>query len=65
MMRCAHCRSEISREGNPFFPFCSERCRLIDLDKWLSGDYVVPGRDGEYQPADDQLLDRKDSEDAE
>ncbi len=25
------------------FPFCSERCRLLDLHKWLSGRYVVPG----------------------
>jgi endogenous inhibitor of DNA gyrase (YacG/DUF329 family) len=27
----------------PDFPFCSERCRLVDLHKWLSGAYVVPG----------------------
>jgi len=29
------------------FPFCSERCRLIDLGKWASGGYVIssPGRD--------------------
>lgn len=25
------------------FPFCSERCRLVDLHKWLTGAYVVPG----------------------
>lgn len=25
------------------FPFCSERCRLVDLHKWLTGVYVVPG----------------------
>ncbi|HWL46507.1 MAG TPA: DNA gyrase inhibitor YacG [Sphingomonadaceae bacterium] len=25
-------------------PFCSERCRDIDLNRWLSGTYVVPGR---------------------
>ena len=25
------------------FPFCSERCRLVDLHKWLSGRYAVPG----------------------
>jgi uncharacterized protein len=23
------------------FPFCSERCRLIDLGKWSSEDYVI------------------------
>lgn len=25
------------------YPFCSERCRLVDLHKWLTGAYVVPG----------------------
>jgi len=26
------------------FPFCSARCREIDLGKWLTGQYVIPGR---------------------
>jgi len=26
----------------PFFPFCSERCRLLDLGAWLDGRYSVP-----------------------
>lgn len=28
-------------EGNPWRPFCSERCRLIDLDNWLTGRYRI------------------------
>jgi endogenous inhibitor of DNA gyrase (YacG/DUF329 family) len=28
----------------PGFPFCSERCRLIDLGRWIDGDYAIPGR---------------------
>ena len=28
-------------EDNSAFPFCSKRCRQIDLGKWLSGDYVI------------------------
>lgn len=27
----------------PTFPFCSERCRLVDLGRWVDGKYVVPG----------------------
>jgi len=27
--------------SEPEFPFCSERCRLIDLGKWASGGYVI------------------------
>ena len=30
-------------------PFCSPRCRDVDLNRWLSGSYVIPGR-----PQDDE-----------
>ena len=39
-MKCPICRKEIQRE-NPEYPFCSERCRLIDLGNWASEKYVV------------------------
>ena len=28
-----------------FRPFCCSRCRDVDLNRWLSGTYIVPGRD--------------------
>jgi len=28
-------------------PFCSERCRDVDLNRWLSGSYAIPGRPSE------------------
>ena len=34
-----------------FKPFCSKRCADVDLNRWLSGNYVIPARDDE--PADD------------
>jgi uncharacterized protein len=40
-MRCPICRREVALEANEFRPFCSERCKLIDLDNWLSGRYRV------------------------
>ena len=27
--------------GDEHFPFCSDRCRLIDLGKWASGGYII------------------------
>ena len=27
-----------------FRPFCSARCRQVDLGRWLSGDYAIPSR---------------------
>jgi endogenous inhibitor of DNA gyrase (YacG/DUF329 family) len=26
----------------PSFPFCSERCRLVDLGRWIDGKYAIP-----------------------
>jgi uncharacterized protein len=36
----------------PSRPFCSERCRDVDLNRWLSGSYVVPGRKDEDEDAE-------------
>ncbi|HKI68622.1 MAG TPA: DNA gyrase inhibitor YacG [Verrucomicrobiae bacterium] len=32
-----------------FHPFCSARCADIDLNRWLSGSYVIPARDDEEE----------------
>ena len=44
--RCPRCRTEFTytsvKEHKPF-PFCSARCRDVDLGNWLTGKYVVPG----------------------
>jgi len=37
---CPTCRNVVLVE-NEYFPFCSDRCRLLDLGKWASGDYKV------------------------
>lgn len=39
-LRCPTCRKLVLR-GEEGFPFCSERCKMIDLGKWASGDYVI------------------------
>ncbi|ROH93408.1 DNA gyrase inhibitor YacG [Stagnimonas aquatica] len=40
---CPTCRKSSSLEaGNPWRPFCSERCKLIDLGAWASGRYSIP-----------------------
>ena len=40
-MRCPICKRETVYDRNPFRPFCSERCKMIDLDNWLSGRYRI------------------------
>ena len=39
-LRCPTCRT-IVMAGDQHFPFCSDRCRLIDLGKWANGGYVI------------------------
>jgi endogenous inhibitor of DNA gyrase (YacG/DUF329 family) len=43
MPRCPTCRGEARpRADNPAFPFCSPRCRAVDLGKWFIGAYRAP-----------------------
>jgi uncharacterized protein len=39
--RCPICRKPVDSAVDPEFPFCSERCRLLDLGNWASEKYVV------------------------
>jgi hypothetical protein len=39
-LRCPTCRTLVLK-GSEDFPFCSDRCRSIDLGKWASGGYVI------------------------
>jgi hypothetical protein len=42
-VRCPQCgRPAVYSPENPFRPFCSERCRLIDLGQWADESYRVP-----------------------
>jgi endogenous inhibitor of DNA gyrase (YacG/DUF329 family) len=39
-MKCPICQKPVNL-GDPEFPFCGERCRVIDLGNWASGKYVI------------------------
>ncbi|MBA3464705.1 MAG: DNA gyrase inhibitor YacG [Deltaproteobacteria bacterium] len=41
---CPVCKKGIAvKDGNKFWPLCSERCHLVDLGKWLGEEYRVAG----------------------
>ena len=45
-MKCPTCRAAVVKDPakpNKLFPFCSERCHLVDLGRWLGEEYRVPG----------------------
>jgi len=50
-IQCPQCRRPTTWEGNDNRPFCSERCRLIDLGAWASESYRVAA---EPLPATDE-----------
>jgi len=59
---CPTCRKVVLID-NPDFPFCSDRCRILDLGKWASGGYVIssPIHDPELLDELDGLRDRTQS----
>jgi hypothetical protein len=52
-VKCPICKKPVAL-GDPDFPFCSERCRLIDLGNWASEKYVIPGPAAETPPKPDE-----------
>jgi hypothetical protein len=53
-MICPICKKEVAPDSEEM-PFCSERCRLIDLGNWASEKYVIPSPLEE--PEDEELED--------
>ncbi len=53
-MKCPICKKVVeegpAEKPGRWFPFCSERCKLVDLGRWLDGRYQIPV---EISPEDD------------
>jgi endogenous inhibitor of DNA gyrase (YacG/DUF329 family) len=48
--RCPECEKPVPEGENPHRPFCSERCRVLDLGAWLDGTYKIPGPPVDPEP---------------
>ena len=44
-VKCPHCKSEFEYYSSDYRPFCSKRCKMIDLGKWLDEGYSVPAEE--------------------
>ncbi|MEM7740594.1 MAG: DNA gyrase inhibitor YacG [Pseudomonadota bacterium] len=51
---CPLCDKQITSQ---YRPFCSKRCADVDLNRWLSGGYAVPGSDDDSEGATDDGMD--------
>lgn len=56
ILKCPHCGNLFRQDQSSALPFCSERCRLIDLGGWLDEKYSVPvQRDDDDEEEFDQF----------
>ena len=53
-IRCPKCGNLSPWEGNRWRPFCSERCKMVDLGAWVTEGYRIPGGSEEDTAADDE-----------
>jgi len=60
-LRCPICR-KIVLASDAAFPFCSERCRAIDLGKWASGAYVISSPLNDPETDDSNYPNQRDKE---
>ena len=51
-VRCPTCQKLFIYGESPFRPFCSERCRMIDLGRWFKEEYTVAAVDQTPPPED-------------
>ncbi|KKC33266.1 DNA gyrase inhibitor YacG [Devosia psychrophila] len=58
--KCPICKKAASEA---FKPFCSKRCADVDLNRWLTGAYVIPARDDEPQSEGDNSIPDYDEDD--
>jgi len=64
VVKCPGCGRETEYEGNEFRPFCSERCKLLDLGAWADEEYALATESGELTEADWERIEKalKDNE---
>ncbi|ABA56836.1 DNA gyrase inhibitor YacG [Nitrosococcus oceani] len=54
-VNCPTCGQEaLWSEENPWRPFCSERCRLIDLSDWATESHRIPGEEEHPIPSSEE-----------
>ncbi len=60
-VRCPTCKKDVA-PSVASFPFCSERCRKIDLGNWLDGRYRIAGEPARSDEREDEPARREDDD---
>lgn len=57
LVKCPTCGRAVAWvETEKYRPFCSERCKLIDLGEWAAESYAIPGEPGHPESEDLETL---------
>lgn len=57
-VKCPQCGKPVDFNTSEFRPFCSERCRTLDLGAWASEEYAVPTGENELTEDDLRLIEQ-------
>jgi endogenous inhibitor of DNA gyrase (YacG/DUF329 family) len=50
-VKCPHCGKQVAWDtANKWRPFCSERCKLVDLGAWIAEEHAIPGEPVQGDP---------------
>lgn len=56
---CPVCKNKTTWEENPWKPLCSERCKLLDLGKWISEEYKIEGKEAAASNQNTEIEEKK------
>ena len=67
IVKCPICGRENDLNADPLGPFCTQRCKLIDLGKWLNEEYKIsepltPDHLADYENLEGKALDEPEGE---
>jgi len=58
LVKCPTCKTKAEYQGNPFRPFCSERCKLIDFGAWADGEFAIPDIQNSLSEEDLRMIEK-------
>ena len=59
LVKCPTCGKQVEYSGNEFRPFCSERCKLLDLGAWADEEYKLPAESAPLTEEDLHEIERE------
>ena len=59
LVKCPTCGKQVEYSGNEFRPFCSQRCKVLDLGAWADEEYQLPAESAKLTEEDLREIERE------